>query len=167
MEDQTFTATGFSQELGVHPDTVRRWIRSGRLHAKKNASNQWEIPAREVDRLKSQIIGREPFEVEEAAFRSLEARWWRGFVDSITELLIAAQRYRTDMWEWKQETDPNRQDEIFSSVMKGSLPDLLNKAAKAKQWRDFEELGREMFEDVEARMAWKDETPPPAESDAD
>ncbi len=154
MEDQTFTATGFSQELGVHVNTVLRWIRSGKLHAKKSASNHWEIPAGEVDRIKRQIIGGEAgLEAAEAAFRSLEVRWRQELVERMTELLIAAQRYRMDMWEWKQEEDPIQQQEILSRVMRKSFPDLLDKAANAKQWRDFQELGTGMFKDVQARTA--------------
>lgn len=160
MEDQTFTATGFSQELGVHVNTVLRWIRSGKLHAQKDASNQWEIPAGEVDRIKRQIIASEVgLEVAEVAFRSLEMRWRRGLVERMTELLLAAQRYRSAMWEWKQEEDPIQQEEILSRIMRKSFPDLLNQAAKAKQWRDFQELGTGMFKDVQARTARKKETP--------
>jgi hypothetical protein len=159
MENQTFTAAGFSQEVGVHQNTVLRWIRSGKLLAHKNESNQWEIPAGEVDRIKRQIIGKEVgLEVAKAASRSLELRWRRGLVDKMTELLIAAQRYRMDMWEWRQEEDPIQQQEILDRVLSRSFPDLLNKAAKAKQWHDFEQLGAEMFKDVRARAAQDKET---------
>jgi hypothetical protein len=160
MENQTFTATDFSQEIGVHLTTVLRWIRSGKLHAEKNASNQWEIPAGEVDRIKRQAMEREVgLEVVKAASRSLGMRWRRGLVERMTELLIAAQRYRMDMWEWRQEEDPIQQQEILNRVMRKSFPDLLDKAAKAKQWHDFEELGTEMFKDVEARTARDEEAP--------
>lgn len=159
MENETFTATGFSQEVGVHPNTVLRWIHSGKLNAEKNASNQWEIPAAEVNRIKRQLIGKEVgFKVAKVAFRNLEMRWRRGLVERMTELLIAAQRYRTDMWEWKQEKDPIQQQEILDRVMRKSFPELLNKAENAKQWRDFEELGTEMLRDVEARAARDIET---------
>ncbi len=159
MEDQTFSATGFGQEIGVHPNTVLRWIRSGRLLAHKNASNQWEIPATEMDRIRRQIIEEEVgFEVAKAAARSVDVRWRRGLVDRMTELLIAAQRYRMDMWKWRQEEDPAQQERILDRVLKVSFPDLLKKAERAKQWHDFEELGAEMFKDVHARMAQNKET---------
>ena len=160
MGYQTLTTTDFSQEIGVHVTTVLRWIRSGKLHAEKNASNHWEIPAEEVDRIKRQIIEEEVgLEVAEAASRSLEMRWRRGLVERMTELLIAAQRYRMDMWEWRQEKDPTQQEEILKRVMRRSFPDLLDTAARAKQWHEFEELGTEMFREVEARTARNEETP--------
>ena len=110
MENQIFTATGFSQEIGVHPNTVIKWIRSGKLRARKNASNQWEIPASEVDRIKRQIIQKEVGSEEaKAAFRNLEVRWRQGLVERMMELLVAAERYRMDMWGWKQEEDPVQQ----------------------------------------------------------
>jgi transposase-like protein len=152
MENQTFTATGFSQEIGIHPNTVFKWIRSGKLQAHKNASNKWEIPASEVDRIKRQIIQKEVGSEEaRAAFRSLEVRWRQGLVDRMTELLIAAQRYRMGMWEWKQEEDPIQRKEVLDRVLRVSFPDLLDKAENAKRWRDFSELGSKMFKDVTAR----------------
>jgi len=152
MDKRTLTATDFSQEIGVHPNTVLRWIRAGKLKAQKNASNQWEIPAGEVDRIKRQIIEEEVgLEVAEAASRSLKTRWQRGLVERMRELLIAAQRYRMTMWEWKQEEDPTKQQEILKRIMRKPFPDLLNKAAEAKRWLDFEELGTEMFKDLRSR----------------
>jgi len=160
MENRTFTAADFSQKIGVHPSTVLRWIRSGKLHAQKNASNQWEIPAGEVDRMKGRIIDKEAgSEVAKAAIRSLEGRWRRGLVERMMELLVAAGRYRMDMWEWKQEEDPIQQQKILKRVMRKSLPDLLNKAATAKEWHGFKALSTEMFKDVQARPARKKETP--------
>jgi hypothetical protein len=160
MENQTLTATEFSQEIGVHPNTVLRWIRSGKLDARKDASNHWEIPAREVDRMKRQIIEKEvESEVAKAAVRSLEVRWRRGLVERMTELLMAAQQYRKDMWEWKQEEDPIQQQEILKRVIRRSFPDLLDKAAEAKQWYDFEELGTEMIKDLQSLTDRDEETP--------
>ena len=152
MGIQTFTAAGFSQEIGVHPNTVLKWIHSGKVRAQKNASNRWEIPASEVDRMKGQIIRDE---VGKAAFRSLEVRWRQGLVDRMTDLLIAAQRYRMDMWEWTQEEDPIQQQKILDRVLRVSFPDLLKQAAKAERWHDLAELATEMSKDVEARLEAK------------
>lgn len=152
MANQTITAAGFSQEIGVHTSTVLKWIRSGRLRAKKNASNQWEIPVSELDRMKSQIEQEEVGSEEaKAAYRTLEVRWRQGLVDRMREVLLAAQRYRMDMWEWKQEEDPIQQQELFNRVMRVSFPDLLNIAADAKRWHDFGDVGAEMFKDVKGR----------------
>jgi hypothetical protein len=160
MVDETFTATAFGKQTGLHRNTVLNWIRSGKLRALKNASNQWEIPASEVDRIQRRIIQREAeFEEAKAAFQSLDERWMRGMVDRMTELLITAQRYRMEMWGWKQEEDPIKRQEIFHRVLKVSFPDLLDKAAKASRWHDFAEFGPEMFKDVMAHMAREKATP--------
>ena len=146
MKIRTFSATGFSQEIGVHPSTVLKWIHSGRVKAQKNDSNRWEIPASEVDRMKGQMI---QDEVGKAAFRSLEVRWRQGLVHRMTDLLIAAQRYRMDMWEWKQEEDPVKQQKILDRVLRVSFPDLLKQAARAERWHDLAELATEMLKDLE------------------
>ena len=156
MGIQTLTATGFSQKIGVHPNTVLKWIHSGKVRAKKNASNRWEIPASEVDRMKGQII---QDEIGKAAFRSLEVRWRQGLVDRMMDLLIAAQRYRMDMWEWKQEEDPIQQQKILDRVLRVSFPDLLKQAAKAERWHDLADLATEIFKDVEARQDHNRATP--------
>jgi len=156
MGIKTFTATGFSQEIGVHSNTVLKWIHSGKVKARKNASNRWEIPAGEVDRVKSQIIHDE---VGKAAFRSMEMRWRQGLVDRMTDLLIAAQRYRMDMWEWKQEEDPIQQQKILDRVLRVSFPDLLKEAAEAQRWHDLAELATETFKDLASRLDRKKATP--------
>jgi hypothetical protein len=145
MVIQNFTAKGFSQEVGVHPNTVLKWIHSGKVRAQKNASNRWEIPATEVDRIKGQII---QDETGKAAFRNLEVRWRQGLVDRMTDLLIAAERYRMELWEWKQEEDPTQQQKILDRVLTVSFPDLLKQAARAERWHDLAELATEIFKDV-------------------
>lgn len=160
MESQTFTAKAFGNQVGMHRNTVLNWIKAGKIRARKNASNQWEIPASEVDRIQRRIIQREEeFEEARAAFQSLDERWMRGLVERMTELLIAAQRYRMDMWEWKQEEDPARQQEILNRVLDGSFPKLLDTAATAKRWHDFAELGTELFKDVVSRWAHEEAVP--------
>jgi hypothetical protein len=156
MGIQTFTTVGFSQEIGVHLNTVLKWIHSGKVRAQKNASNRWEIPATEVDRMKGQIIQEK---VGKAAFRSLEVRWRHGLVDRMTDLLIAAQRYRMDMWEWKQEEDPIQQQKILDRVLRVSFPELLKQSAEAERWHDLAELATEIFKDVEARLDRNKATP--------
>jgi hypothetical protein len=152
MGNQTFSAAGFSQEIGVHSSTVLKWIRSGKLQAMKNESNQWEIPASELDRMKRQLArGGAGSEEAKAASRTLEVRWRQGLVDRMTELLIAAQRYRFDMWKWKQEEDPAKQQRILDRVLKVSFPGLLDTAENARRWHDFGQLSKEMFKDVKAR----------------
>jgi hypothetical protein len=98
-------------------------------------------------------------EVGKAAFRRLEVRWRQGLVDRMTDLLIAAERYRMDMWQWKQEENPIQQQKILDRVLRISFPDLLREAARAERWRDISELATEMTEDLEGRLDRNKATP--------
>ena len=41
----------FAEILGVHEESVRRWVRSRRLHGIK-AGSQWRVPESELERIK-------------------------------------------------------------------------------------------------------------------
>jgi excisionase family DNA binding protein len=49
-----------SQRLGVHPDTLRRWVRRGKVPCKRHPINGYRLfDILELDRLLGQILGHE------------------------------------------------------------------------------------------------------------
>lgn len=49
-----------SQRLGVHPDTLRRWVRLGKVHCRRHPINGYRLfDMVELDRLLGQIFGHE------------------------------------------------------------------------------------------------------------
>jgi excisionase family DNA binding protein len=44
-----YTIEELSKIFGVHKETVRKWIRTGKLQAKKTATNRWYVPAESLD----------------------------------------------------------------------------------------------------------------------
>jgi molybdopterin-binding protein len=51
MVDQNLTVGEAAKALGVSPDTIRRWDRSGKLHTVRDERNRRLVPRREVERL--------------------------------------------------------------------------------------------------------------------
>lgn len=41
--------------LGIHVNTLRRWINSGRLDAPKGLNGQYQIPLSELDRVRADV----------------------------------------------------------------------------------------------------------------
>jgi excisionase family DNA binding protein len=53
VEERLLTVKEFSERMNVDEETVRRWIRNGRLHGYRpgGARASYRIPASEVERL--------------------------------------------------------------------------------------------------------------------
>ena len=49
-----FNLTKASARIGVHPNTLRRWIRLGKVQASKAINGQFMIPASEVERIQAE-----------------------------------------------------------------------------------------------------------------
>lgn len=43
--------------LGVHPETVRRWVASGRLHCERSTSGRMWFCSDDIDRLRLRVNG--------------------------------------------------------------------------------------------------------------
>lgn len=52
MPRQTFTAAEAARLLGISIDTLRRWDRTGKIRAERDAANRRVVPASEVERLR-------------------------------------------------------------------------------------------------------------------
>jgi molybdopterin-binding protein len=51
-QEATFTIGEAATELGVSPDTVRRWDRAGRIKTTRDERNRRRVPRREIERLR-------------------------------------------------------------------------------------------------------------------
>jgi molybdopterin-binding protein len=52
-QNRSLTIGEAAAELGVSPDTVRRWDRAGRIKTSRDERNRRRVPRREVDRLRA------------------------------------------------------------------------------------------------------------------
>lgn len=52
-DDELLTVDEFAARLKIHPETVRIWLRSGRLHGSRPGGTRlgWRIPAGELQRI--------------------------------------------------------------------------------------------------------------------
>ena len=56
-DQRTYTVPEFAQEVGVWPETVRIWIRAGRIKAYRpggTVGSHYRIPGSEVERIKAE-----------------------------------------------------------------------------------------------------------------
>jgi molybdopterin-binding protein len=51
-QDQSLAIGEAAAELGVSPDTIRRWDRAGRIETTRDERNRRRVPRREVERLR-------------------------------------------------------------------------------------------------------------------
>lgn len=51
LKTYDLTVHAAARRLGVHPETLRRWCREGRVPAKKNTSGYYRFNADDVDRI--------------------------------------------------------------------------------------------------------------------
>lgn len=56
MAEELLTLNEVADRLRLHPESVRRWLKSGRIHGRKLGPTRagWRIPASEVDRVLSE-----------------------------------------------------------------------------------------------------------------
>src|SRR5690242_6758828 len=52
MPKQFYSAGEAAKTLGITPDTLRRWDRTGKIKTSRDASNKRIVSAREIDRLR-------------------------------------------------------------------------------------------------------------------
>ena len=52
-EERLLTTEAFAKRLGIHPDTVRRWLRAGKVHGVRLGGTRlgWRIPESEIKKL--------------------------------------------------------------------------------------------------------------------
>jgi molybdopterin-binding protein len=51
-QDQSLAIGEAASELGVSPDTIRRWDRAGRIETTRDERNRRRVPRREIERLR-------------------------------------------------------------------------------------------------------------------
>jgi molybdopterin-binding protein len=51
-QDQSLAIGEAAAELGVSPDTIRRWDRAGRIETTRDERNRRRVPRREIERLR-------------------------------------------------------------------------------------------------------------------
>jgi excisionase family DNA binding protein len=79
MQEELFTVDRVAEKVGLHPRTVRRFIREGRLRAKK-IGKQWRILSRDLD----ELIGKEAADEEAPGDR----RTGRIQVSAVVDILV-------------------------------------------------------------------------------
>jgi molybdopterin-binding protein len=52
-QQRTLTIGEAASELGVSPDTIRRWDRAGRIETTRDERNRRLVPRKEIDRLRT------------------------------------------------------------------------------------------------------------------
>lgn len=52
IQDKLYTATQAADAVGVHPNTIKRWHREGKINGVQLGSNGWiRIPESEINRI--------------------------------------------------------------------------------------------------------------------
>lgn len=50
------TVRDVAARLGVHPESVKRWARAGKLDARKNMAGAWLFNRQDVDRVQTHVV---------------------------------------------------------------------------------------------------------------
>lgn len=59
MKNELITIKKAAEILGVHPDTLRRWDRTGKLKTRRHPINNYRVyRAQDVEKLKKKIFGK-------------------------------------------------------------------------------------------------------------